>query len=607
MKKILHGFRQFRLFLVIFLFLIGMVVLVDLVILKSVKTTLLHNASERLTSVVNYKANEINNWIIEREADALVTVRSHNFPKELLYTIDHPGDVKARKSVIEHLAPIKNYYRYYDLQFVSPKGEILISLKLASDTASPESYRIIKEIFAGKKIAFSDFYFCSHCRTTHLDFYSPVFRNIKDTTKPAGLIILRVDPNSYLYPLIQDWPIPSKTSETLIIKEDAGYALYLNELRHRKNTALKLRLPVSNPGLPSAMAIRGKEGTVEGMDYRGQNVLAVIKKIPQTKWFMVGKTDMDEVLEPMVQWKIYTSVASVIMILLIGLTIMMIIFQQRRDHYKSLYEIEVENLEKEKEAARVIRESQEEIRKLNLELEERVKQRTAQLEVSNRELESFSYSVSHDLRAPLRSMDGFSQALIEDYANKIDEKGRQYLQRIRIASQKMATLIDDLLKLSRVARQMLTLETIDLSTVVKTICDEQQSEYPGSSISFRIQPGILVNGDTQLIKIAVNNLIHNAVKFSSKKACQEVEFGVAEIDKQNVIYIRDNGSGFDMKYINKLFDAFQRLHSSEEFPGTGIGLTIVQRIIHRHGGRIWAESEPDKGAVFYFTLPSILI
>ena len=143
--------------------------------------------------------------------------------------------------------------------------------------------------------------------------------------------------------------------------------------------------------------------------------------------------------------------------------------------------------------------------------------------------------------------------------------------------------------------------------MVRTVCDEYQNERPEKPIGFRIQQGVLANGDSQLLKIALTNLIGNAVKFSGKKARQVITFGVTEADHKNVIYIKDNGTGFDMKYINKLFDAFQRLHSTEEFPGTGIGLTIVQRIIHRHGGQIWAESEPEKGATFYFTLPSIII
>jgi PAS domain S-box-containing protein len=243
--------------------------------------------------------------------------------------------------------------------------------------------------------------------------------------------------------------------------------------------------------------------------------------------------------------------------------------------------------------------AQEEIQALN----EDLKRSTLQLEAANKELESFAYSVSHDLRAPLRSIDGFSQALLEDYADKLDEEGKDYLQRVRAASQRMAQLIDDILKLSRVTRSEMRHEPVDLSAMAQSIADELQKSEPDRQVQWAIQPGINVVGDSHLLHIMLDNLLNNAWKFTRGRSVAKIELGVTQQDDEPVYYVRDNGAGFDMTYVDKLFGAFQRLHSASEFPGTGIGLATVHRIAHRHGGRAWAEGEPDKGAVFYFTLP----
>ncbi|MGE5375034.1 MAG: sensor histidine kinase [Bacteroidota bacterium] len=242
---------------------------------------------------------------------------------------------------------------------------------------------------------------------------------------------------------------------------------------------------------------------------------------------------------------------------------------------------------------------EEQIRQLNEDLE----QRANQLEAANRELEAFSYSVSHDLRAPLRTIDGFSLALLEDFGEQLPDEGRGYLMRIRTAAQRMAQLIDDLLNLSRLSRAPLNPEPTNLSKIAQQIIQEHQRESPDRIVNVSIQPNITASCDPRLIKVVFENLLSNAWKFTSKQEMAHIEFGTQD-DPQNglVYYVRDNGAGFDMAYVNKLFGAFQRLHTNSEFPGIGIGLAIVQRIINRHGGRIWAEGTVNGGATFYFTL-----
>src|SRR5918993_541693 len=229
-----------------------------------------------------------------------------------------------------------------------------------------------------------------------------------------------------------------------------------------------------------------------------------------------------------------------------------------------------------------------------------------ELEATNRELEAFSYSVSHDLRAPLRSIDGFSQILLEDYSDELDEEGKDYLGRVRAASQRMGRLIDDILGLSRVTRGVMSRERVNLSSLVGEVAEELREARPDRTVELTVQRGLEVWGDPRLLRVALVNLIGNAWKFTEKEREAKVAFGQdEELSRKGrvpVYYVSDNGAGFEMAYADKLFGAFQRLHGTEEFEGTGIGLATVQRVVHRHGGMIWAEGEVGRGATFFFTL-----
>ena len=235
-------------------------------------------------------------------------------------------------------------------------------------------------------------------------------------------------------------------------------------------------------------------------------------------------------------------------------------------------------------------------------VEREISVRTAQLEAANKELEAFSYSVSHDLRAPLRSIDGFSQALLEDCAAILPEQGKSYLHRIRAATQRMGALIDDLLNLSKVTRSEIRHEALNLSNMVRSIAAEHRKRQPDRAVEFQIEDGLEVFGDARLLQIVLENLMGNAWKFTSQRAHATIEFGTAQANGCRAFFVRDNGAGFDAAYSDRLFGAFQRLHAATEFPGTGIGLATVQRIIRRHGGKVWAEGAVSRGATFYFTL-----
>ena len=243
--------------------------------------------------------------------------------------------------------------------------------------------------------------------------------------------------------------------------------------------------------------------------------------------------------------------------------------------------------------------------RLTEELERRVQQRTAELESTNKELEAFTYSVSHDLRAPLRRIDGFAKLLVDEYSAELPDEARHYLGRVRDGARQMGLLVDDLLNLARLGRQDVKLQVAGLSSIVQRVTTSLQRDVEGRDIDWQIQPLPFVECDPALIEVVFTNLISNAMKYTRPRAQAVIQVGSIEQDGHPVIYVRDNGVGFSMKYADKLFGVFQRLHRAEDFEGTGVGLATVQRILHKHAGTIWAEAELDKGACFYFTLGAV--
>jgi light-regulated signal transduction histidine kinase (bacteriophytochrome) len=248
------------------------------------------------------------------------------------------------------------------------------------------------------------------------------------------------------------------------------------------------------------------------------------------------------------------------------------------------------------------RSEEEKHRKSNEEIERRIAERTAQLELANRELENFAYSVAHDLRAPLRAISSFCDALMEDCAGQLDSMGQDYVKRIHGGALRMSALIDGILALSRVNRAALVSSQCDLSAMARTASEKLQAQHAGRTVRFTVQEGLVDQGDPQLLRTVLENLLDNAWKFTRGRPVAEIEFGATQEQGGRTYFVKDNGAGFEMAYKHKLFGVFQRLHARTEFEGSGIGLAAAQRVIRRHGGRIWGEGQPGQGACFFFTL-----
>jgi len=792
------------------------------------------SAEGSLVAIAGLKADQISVWLGEQHSDAEVVRGDPLLAAAVADLLAGRGGAATEEDIRALLADLQEHHDFVDVLLVDRDGRIVVRQpEDAAHAPGAEVRALARTTLRTGRVEMTDLYLDA-AGEARIEMAAPVLAD-EAGDPPIAVVVMHIDPHDYLFPLIQEWPLESASGETLLVQRRGDEAVFLNELRHRKGTTLRLGSPLSDPDLPAAMAVRGVTGIVEGVDYRGVPVIAALEPVPDAPWYIVAKTDSAEVVGPiesrawmtagftflvvalaaagtLLLWRARESqvtsqlVASEVRFRslfenmaegvamheivrdsqgeavdyrildtnpaystqtglpaeqmhdrlatdayetaeapyldLYGRTVeeqaprrfesyfeplgrqfqvsvvpqgddrFATIFEditdrvvrerelrETRDYLESLIDyanapvivwdtdlritrfnhafeeltqraadevvgrqlellfpdderrtqalghvtsatsgehwqvIEIPILRADGEVRTVLWNSatvyeadgvtpiatiaqgqditereraEKEIEHLNAELEQRVFDRTAELDAANKELEAFAYSVSHDLRAPLRHVSGFSALLAERTGDDLDERGRHYVERISTAVREMGVLIDDLLQFSRTGRAELKIEPVDMDAVLAEALEPLRHETDGREIEWRVARLGGVVADRALLRQVWANLLGNAVKYTRGRTPARIEVGVIDPgpgENGDAFFVRDNGVGFDMQYSHKLFGVFQRLHSSGEFEGTGIGLANVHRIVTRLGGRVWAESAPDEGAAFCFSLP----
>jgi signal transduction histidine kinase len=665
-----------------------------------------------LKAIAQLKADQIENWMAERQGDAEVLAGDEKLAELAARFARQKQDEKLAGLIRNRFDQLRSSYHYDRILLLDTRGRLLLTSGTEAGIA-PVLPELLQQAMASQQVQRRDIYRDKEGHI-HLEWVVPVVLPDARGRRAVAVVVLRVTAQQFIFPLIQNWPTASASGETLLVRHEGESIVYLNELRHRRGTALTLKMPATALEQAAALAISsGEPGPMQDLDYRDVPVLAAHLPVAGTDWHIVAKIDRDEVMAPLRDMVLWVSLIAFAAIAAVSAALLLLWRQQQRAHrvemrersmaaieqserhFHSLFENMVEGyahcrmlyrdgvpedfvyLEVNpafetlsglkdvvgKRATEVIpgmRESNPElfeiygrvahsgqpeqfemyvdmldrwfeisvycpepehfvaifdnvtarkqyeanIRKLNEELERRVQERTAQLTAVNKELEAFSYSVSHDLRAPLRSIAGFVDLLKRHSYDAIDDKGKHYMEVIADSAIQMGRLIDDILSFSRIGRAGMSLSRVDLNALLAEVRETLHPQAEGRNIEWKIGRLPEVTGERAMLSLVLQNLVGNALKFTRTRDTAVIEIGQAEgAADEWVCYVKDNGVGFDMRNAGKLFGLFQRLHPQEQFEGTGVGLANVQRIVQRHGGRVWAEGRVGEGATFYFALP----
>ncbi len=602
---------------------------------NSSREVLKDEIANSLLAVADNKANQIEAYLREKEENVTALSRMPDVVEaiEKFRAVLNKGIDSAEYSVVDkEYRPLLSYHQklfgYDDLFLISPDGDIIFSVKekeglrslyeiaLYKDSEPAKLFIKIKGTFL-EKTEVSDFEYYPETKEGAVFIAAPVTKG----PDLVGIIILQMS-NAGVSELVQDYTGLGRTGETIIASKIKDEAVFITPLRFDPEAAFRRKIPLgSKEGLDIQKAAQGEKGSGVSVDYRGKEVLSVWKYLPSFRWGMAVKMDTAEVFTS--ADRLRNTLLTISLVLLILVAIMAVLIAHSvSSPIKQLTETsgiiaggdltaraKVEAKDEIGELASTFTQMTDSLVEAKANVEQKrdeLEEQKKLLEKANKELDSFVYTASHDLRAPLRGIASFASFLEEDYRGKLDEEGKDYLKEIREGTSRMDRLIEDLLKLSRISRIKNPYEDTDINGLMDSVIKRIEFDIKEKGVDLKIQKDLpAIKCDPIKISEVFLNLINNGIKFSSKnnKDKPKVEIGYADEDESHKFFVKDNGIGIDPKYHAQIFGIFKRLHTADEYEGTGAGLSIVKRVIDDHNGKIWVESEAGKGAAFYFTIP----
>ena len=685
--------------LIIFFFLIVVINVLAYFYYENQKDYIKREKQNDLLAIADLKVGQIVNWRKERLDDLSSVLDNPLVISQLHQWLRDPKANRQREEILTWMKSLHGRSRYDRVIIVNSEERIQLLLPEGQDVLGPNDKILINETMKSGKIIFSDLYSSKLAKATRLSLVAPIAPPGQNRGMLDGAFLMRIDPYAFLFPLIQSWPTPSRTAETMLVRREGNEVVFLNELRHLSDTALTLRYPLEEKDLIASMAARGVDGVVEGIDYRGIRVLAAIKPVPESTWIVIAKVDAEEVYAPIRERFWIVLIIGGVLIVAAGAGVGLVWRNQQAQGYRKQYEGELEKLalirhfeyltryandiivmtdkygrimEANEKAVASYGYSRDELLQTNIsdlqahdtledyelqmkrlegimanglvfetvhrrkdgttfpvevsareikiegtvffqsiirdiserkQAEAKLSRAVEELTRSNEELEKFAYVASHDLQEPLRMVSSFVQLLEKRYKGNLDQDADDFINYAVDGANRMQVLITDLLAYSRVGRRGKEFKETACEAALDRALSNLQAVVEQSGAVVTRDPLPEVMGDGSQLTQLFQNLIGNAIKFC-KDRTPSIHISAERKKNEWVFSVRDNGIGIAPEYLERIFSIFQRLHGRQEYQGTGIGLAICRKVVERHGGRIWVESNPGSGATFYFTIPA---